>query len=207
MGFGRWNLRGRRGRHRRSVLGGSDEASVECPGDVCSGFGTDASGNTAWVEFVATAGGVSSYYNPEDLTNGIYEYGGQLYDATNYQALLEQQYAARISSQCSAMSANLAAASSGAATVDCNNVQYIQGGHANFSVECGDWMNGNCSGRWVDGLHIEGDPTTGFWGHNDTASYYIGSGFNWATFSPWDLAAHGFVDVIGGNTAVYVFPQ
>jgi len=62
---------------------GGGESAVECPGGVCSGFGTNANGDTAWVEFTATAGGVTGYYNPLDLANGIYEYGGQLYNSAN----------------------------------------------------------------------------------------------------------------------------
>ena len=188
---------------------GGGESAVQCPDNVCSGFGTSASGDTAWAEFVATAGGVNGYYDPEDLTNGIYDFNGQLYDYDNYQALLKQQFASQIAAQCGTLSGNLAAdapAGSGASAI-CGSVQYIQGGHANFAIDCGSWNGGNCAGRFAGGLHIEGNPEEGFWGHNDTASYFIGSGFNWGTFNPWNLVVHGVVDFIGGNTAVYVFPH
>ena len=81
-------------------LFGRDESAVPCPNNVCSGVGTDSKGNQQWVQFIATAGGVSGYYRPGDLTNGIYEYGGKLYDSANYQALLKQVYAPQISAQC-----------------------------------------------------------------------------------------------------------
>ncbi len=78
---------------------------------------------------------------------------------------------------------------------------------ANFPIDCGEWQNGDCADRWAGGLHIEGNLQQGFWGHNDTASYYIGSAFNWGTFSPWNLFLHAVVDVIGGSTATYIFPD
>lgn len=190
-------------------LFGSGESSVQCPNNVCSGFGTDANGDVKFVQFEAFAGGVSGYYNPQDLVDGVYDYGGQIYNAANYQSLLEQVYAPQISSQCATVSGNLSAdtpADSGAHVASCSD-KYIQGGHANFSVDCGSWNGGDCAGRWPGGLHIEGNQAIGFWGHNDTASFYLGGSFNWNTFNPWNLFVHTVVDVIGGNTAVYVFPH
>jgi len=97
-----------------SGLGGG-ESAVQCPGNVCSGFAIDKNGNPVWVQFIATAGGVNGYYRPQDLTNGIYEYDGQLYNSANYQALLKQLYAPQISSQCSTVGGNLSAAAPGTA--------------------------------------------------------------------------------------------
>jgi RHS repeat-associated protein len=146
-------------------------------------------------------------YNSGDLENGVHEYNGKLYSSANYQALLKQVYASQISSQCGTVGGSLssdAPSGMGAAVTSCDAL-YIEGGHANFSIDCGTWMGGNCAGRFVGGLHIEGNPTLGFWGHNDTASPYLGASFNWGTFNPWKLVVHGVVDVAGGNTAVYVF--
>jgi hypothetical protein len=187
------------------VAGG--ESGVPCPGNLCSGFGTDANGDTVWGEFIAIAGGVTGYYNAEEVASGVVDYDGQLYSVANYQALLQQQYAAQISGQCGTLSGNLSADApvGSGASVNCNDVEYIQGGHANFPIDCGDWLGGDCAGRWPGGLHIEGDPTQGFWGHNDTASYYVGSDFNWGTFSAWNLFVHGTVDFIGGSLFTYVF--
>lgn len=58
----------------------------------------------------------------------------------------------------------------------------------------------NCNGRWPGGLHIETDGQGNYWAHNDTASYYIGSGFNCATFSPFNLFVHGTVDFMHGTS-------
>ncbi len=87
---------------------------------------------------------------------------------------------------------------------------YVAGGHANFRIACGSANGGNCAGPWGGGLHIESERlTTGeriYWGHNDTASYYIGSHANWGTFSPWNLVVHGTVDFIYGHMGNYIFP-
>jgi hypothetical protein len=95
------------------------------------------------------------------------------------------------------------------ASVDCSNVKYVQGAHANFSVQCG--KAGNCAGRWGGGLHIEsetlGNGQTVYWGHNDTASYYIGQSFNWGTFRLWQFFVHATVDGVYGNTGTYMFPH
>jgi RHS repeat-associated protein len=186
---------------------GGGESAVQCPDNVCSGLGTDDNGETAFVEFIATAGGVSGYYNPEDLADGIYEYGGQLYNSDNYQSLLEQQYDAQIAAQCGSVNDALAA-NNISATATCSG-SFVQGGHANFTLVCDDDSQ-DClaAGRYDDGLHIEFNSSTGlYYAHDDTASPYIGSSFNWATFNPWNLLVHGVVDVIGGNIAVYVFPH
>ncbi|MGD1158588.1 MAG: RHS repeat-associated core domain-containing protein [Terriglobia bacterium] len=94
----------------------------------------------------------------------------------------------------------------GGASANCGNLVYIQGGHANFSIDCGSALGGDCAGRSAGGLHIEGNPKEGFWGHNDTASYYIGQSFNWGTFSPWNLFLHGGVDYLWGNVVITMFP-
>jgi RHS repeat-associated protein len=62
---------------------GADSAA-QCPNNTCSGFGTNASGQTAWAQFYAFAGGVSGYYNPSDLTNGVNEVNGQLYNDAGF---------------------------------------------------------------------------------------------------------------------------
>ena len=78
-------------------------------------------------------------------------------------------------------------------------VDYIQGDHANFFLSC----NGDCSGRYAGGVHIESNNGGGgiwtFWGHVDTASPYIGAEFQWGLLNPWRTAAHIAVDVVIGS--------
>jgi len=190
-----------------SLASGGGE--VQCPDNQCSGFGTDSNGDTYWVQFNAFEGGVSGYFYGPDLTNGINIFNGQIYSDANYQLKLEQVYASQIASQCGTVNGSLSAdapANSGAKVSSCSAL-YIQGSHANFPVQCGSWNGGDCAGRWAGGLHIEGNPSEGFWGHNDTASYYTGSQFNWATFNPWNLVAHGVVDFLYGSSFIYMFPH
>jgi RHS repeat-associated protein len=197
----------------QAVLAGG--FGVQCPNNLCSGLGTDPySGNQAYLFFTAGAGGATGYLSMYDWSQGVNEVNGTFLSNAQYDAYLQATYASQISAQCATLSGNLSADATlgSGASVNCGNLQYIQGGHANFAVTCGSWgtydttSNAyNCAGRWPGGLHIEGDPTDGFWGHNDTASYYIGQSFNWGTFSPWNLLVHGTVDFIGGSLFTYVF--
>jgi hypothetical protein len=173
------------------------------------GWGTDPyTGKETYLTFYAGAGGATGYLSMYDWTQGVNEVNGQFYSNSEYQDYLEEKYARQISAQCGTVGGNLSASFPGSgASVDCSKVKYIQGSHANFSVLCGTANGGNCAGRWADGLHIEGSLETGFWGHNDSASFFIGSGFNWGTFSPGNLFLHGTVDVIYGTAGIYMFPH
>jgi hypothetical protein len=113
--------------------------------------------------------------------------------------------------QCGTIGANLGADfPNTGASVNCTSVNYVQGSHANFSIGCGSALGGDCAGRSAGGLHIESETLDNgqkiYWGHNDTASYYIGSGFNWGTFSAWNLFLHGAVDYLWGNVVITMFP-
>ncbi len=109
--------------------------------------------------------------------------------------------------QCGSVRGNLSGNFPGTgASVNCTSVNYVQGSHANFSITCGNAMGGDCAGRWAGGLHIETNGKGDFWGHNDTASYYIGQSFNWGTFSPWNLFLHGGVDYLWGSLVITMFP-
>jgi len=194
-------------------LFGSGESTAQCPNNVCAGPGTDSKGQTVWAQYYVFTDGTSGYFNPQQMTNGINTMNGMVYNDANFQTLLKQQYASQIASQCGTVAGNLAAdapSGSGASVVSCN-AGNIQGGNANFQVNCGDWNNGNCAGRWDGGLHIEAQTLpsgdTIYWAHNDAASPYIGASFNWATFNPWNLVVHFTVDVLAGNTVYYVLPH
>jgi RHS repeat-associated protein len=193
-------------------LDGSPITSWEASGLLSSGAVCIGS-CTSWVEGsnhnlyrVVQTAGTPEIYGPN---------GDQLFpDSGSMDELgfgnLETVYAQQISSQCGTVGGNLAAAFPlSGASVDCSHVKYVQGAHANFSVQCGN--AGNCAGRWGGGLHVEsellGTGDTVYWGHNDTASYYIGQSFNWGTFSLWNLFVHATVDVAYGNTGTYMFPH
>jgi hypothetical protein len=163
--------------------------AVQCPFRDC-GIGT--------ANPYQCIGSVCGYMSLEYAATHRNEVNGTLLTNAQFNSYLLATYAANVSAQCATLDANLSAASGGAAKVNCDNAVYIQGGHANFAIDCGEWKNGQRAGRWAGGLHIETDGYGNFWGHNDTASYYIGTSFNWATFNPWNLFVHGTVDFIGG---------
>jgi hypothetical protein len=171
--------------------------------------------NSAWVEFVATAGGASGYYNPEDLTD-VYEYQGQLYNSANYQALMQQQYWNQISAQCDRANGNLPAGLS----ADCSNPQIV-GGHA-ITLDCGADPT-NCTesdmGRYEGGIHVgcpgggytscvdpSGDLTSSLWVHDDTVSPWVGPFTFSSTFSG-DVWEHAFVDLMYGSICNCVLPH
>jgi RHS repeat-associated protein len=69
-----------------------------CPNNVCSGFGTNAKG-PVFAQFYAFAGGVSGYFNPSDLTNGINEVNGGLLTDAGYQAYVLANFAEALIAQ------------------------------------------------------------------------------------------------------------
>lgn len=186
----------------------SSDSAAACPSS-CSGFSNK--GN--YVQYVATAGsGAQGYVLFSSLQQGLNDANGIFMTGSEYNAYLRTTYPAQISSQCGTVSGSLSADSGGTAgaapSVNCGQVKYFQGSHANFPINCGSWNGGDCAGRWPGGLHIESSTLNGqttYWGHNDTASYYIGNSFNWATFSPWNFLVHSTVDAIYGNTGTYMF--
>ncbi|HXA76905.1 MAG TPA: RHS repeat-associated core domain-containing protein, partial [Candidatus Acidoferrales bacterium] len=174
----------------------SEEAAVQCPGP-CQGTGTNSAGQTTFVQFKAFAGGVSGYFNPADLTNGINQVNGQIMDDANYQLHLQQTYASQIQNQLNNVKAGLAADFPGQGISANPNNPQIQGGHANFSLACTDGSS-NCtlppSGRYPNGIHI---PKSGIV-HDDAVSPWVSPFSFYAVFTTnfWE---HGFVDLIGGQ--------
>jgi RHS repeat-associated protein len=65
------------------------EGGMQCPNNVCSGVGVDAQGNTVFAQFYAFAGGASGYFNPSDVSQGVWEWGGRIYSASGWTAYLE----------------------------------------------------------------------------------------------------------------------
>jgi len=53
------------------ALSGSDQASAQCPNNICSGYGTDQNGDVTWVDFTAFSGGPNGYYSPGDLSQEL----------------------------------------------------------------------------------------------------------------------------------------
>lgn len=190
------------------LLGGSGESYGLCPDNACTVPGIDSqTGQPAILEYTIASDGTWSYLSGYDLSLGLNTADGTFLSDAQYGLYQQITYANQISAQCGTVGRSLfadAPAGSGATVKSCDP-NSIQGAHANFPIDCGDWLG--CAGRWAGGLHIEGNPTVGFWGHNDTASYYIGPSFNWDTFSLWNLFQHGGVDVLGGNTVVNMFPH
>lgn len=189
---------------------GGSNADVQCPDNVCSGFGQDSNGNWQWVQFNSFEGGPSGYFYAPDLTNGINAYNGQIYSDANYQQLLQQVYASQIASQCARVTANTASDFGGSASVSCGNPTII-GGHANFALDCG---NGPCPavGRYDNGVHIEcaaggncgpNDPLVV---HDDTVSPWVGS-FSFSAVFTGNFWEHGFADLIYGSVCDCVLPH
>jgi RHS repeat-associated protein len=119
------------------------------------------------------------------------------------------EYRQGVNGQYQTVSSDVASALPGTgARVTSNVPKYVQGAHANFPIFCG--TAGNCAGRYANGLHIESmklkNGHTIYWGHNDTASPYIGSSFNLGKFDLWNLVVHGAVDVVNGHLGNYIFP-
>jgi hypothetical protein len=170
-----------------------------------SDYNSQPGGPFSWYKFPALPCG-SGYCTPQ-LGTTLDEYANAATNSAVMYPLSQPGNLDAALAQCGTLSGNLSAASGGQASADCGNLVYSQGSHANFSIDCGDWKGGDCAGRWTGGLHIETNGNGDFWGHNDTASYYTGSGFNWATFSPWNLFLHGGVGYLWGNLVITMFPD
>lgn len=189
---------------------GGSNADVQCPDNVCAGFGTNSSGQTEWVQFSAFEGGsqgdVSGYFYGSDLSNGLYIENGQLLDTTNHNNYLQNEYNQQVANQCQRISQNLP--QGGSLANGCNNPNII-GGHANFAFSCSDPSCG--PGRYGNGVHVEcasgsscnyNDPLVI---HNDTVSPWTGP-FTFSDIFAGAFWEHGFVDLIYGSACDCVFP-
>jgi RHS repeat-associated protein len=76
------------------------EVAVPCPNNICFGAAWDSRINT-WVnvQFVAFAGGTSGYFRPSDLTSGVHEFNGRIYNTANWNILVQMTFAERIDAQ------------------------------------------------------------------------------------------------------------
>jgi RHS repeat-associated protein len=183
-----------------SVIGVS---GVRCPHDMCSGFGTNASGQTVWSQFYAFAGGVSGYYNPADLANGINEADGGIMNDANYNVYLNKTYEKYITNQYNRLLVDAAKDFPAKSYQVSASNPTVTGGHANFAFTC--YQSSKCGpGRYELGVHVhivDGQMLV----HNDTVSPWEGS-FSLGDIFTGNLWEHGFVDLIGGSFTT-VFPQ
>lgn len=191
-----------------SGIMGSADSTVQCPGNVCAGIGTNSNGVTAYVQFMAFAGGVSGYFNPIDIAEGVWEWNGQLYTAHGWSAYLDTQR--ELAREALANAISLASSSSDGGNWDeiYAHLAYntTTGGNADF-----DWVDtvdsstltleqlqlsvpgldsGGCEWSCRDGSMPSLHFNDGMF-HLDTANPSWGFGFG--------LFVHGFVDVALGH--------
>jgi RHS repeat-associated protein len=182
---------------------------VACPNNVCNGF--TSSGD--YFQFVAGAGGASGYVKFSDITQGLYEANGTFMSGAQYQNYLQSTYPSQIASQHRRLSGNLDAIFGGDITADPNDPN-IDGGHANFTLNCGDSPCPNdLVGRYDNGIHIECasggyscQPGSPLVVHDDTVSPWTGN-FSFSSLFTVNFWRHGFVDLFGGQLCNCVFPQ
>jgi RHS repeat-associated protein len=176
----------------------SSGSGVECPNDTCAGFSSDGQ----YGEFFAFAGGAQGYYNPSDLSQGVYEWDGHLYNPSQWSDFIDN----RREAVREALAEKLSLASNSPNGDDWDtiykNLQYIttKGGNADFAY----------NGSLVDiGLsYIMGDDGTGCevtCRDGDMPSvHFHNSMFHLDTANPmWGyglgLVIHGINDVGFGN--------
>jgi hypothetical protein len=71
-------------------VGVGGESTVKCPNNVSFRLGTNSSGDTFYVQFMAFVGGISGYFYAPDLSYGLNELNGKLYMDAAYAQLLGQ---------------------------------------------------------------------------------------------------------------------
>jgi RHS repeat-associated protein len=186
-------------------------SSAYCPGGVCEGFGTDPyTGQTAFLQFAASASGASGYLSVYDWTQGVNDVNGAFMSNTAYQAYLRGNFLDAINAQLNAVIAALEAkgVKEGAITNFVNYLNnnftqiFVEGGNANFPATGKGFNFGgfNCpNGRC--GL-----------GSNGTLDFsHPGGSFHLDTANPYNFPGgtllHLGVDLILGNTAYYVIPR
>ncbi len=180
--------------------------AVQCPGNVCSGWGRDPyTGEETYLTFYAGAGGATGYLSMYDWTQGVNEVGGNFLSNAQYTAYILAAFSGGIEAQRVALAQAIAANSNVPyqKAYDSLNTEngHLQGGNYNFAATSADLNPTNVCGGDARcyGIHFVTDPNSGGWDvHLDTSN-------PWA--SPWGLLEHGFVDVLLGNSAYTVIPR
>jgi RHS repeat-associated protein len=171
-------------------------AAVQCPNNVCGGWGDDG----RYGEFYAFAGGTSGYFNSADLTHGIDEVAGMIMNDTQYNAYVQVAYASQIDAQRQALASAIAANSGGKISYEDAYESlnpaggHLQGGNYNFVEKIYGPSNLVCGTDRCNGVHF---PAAGF-AHLDTSNPFAG---------PVGFFQHAFVDVFLGNIAYTVVPR
>ncbi len=180
--------------------GGGSGSALQCPGNVCGGIATD--GHT-YVQFEPFDGGGAGYYNPNDLSSGINDYNGSIYNDAQWKQ--EGDYLAYGAGQWTAVVG--AGSADGVRLKGPTSTAGLKGGNDNYLIysTCSRCA-ANQNYRYGDDLHLECGSGSNFtcWVHMDTASPYIGQ-FSWgslftaATSRVLDTIQHVGIDVILGN--------
>jgi len=189
-------------------FGGGD--FVQCPNNICQGFGRDSQGNSVYAYFTAGAGGSSGYYAGN--YQGFNEINGMFLSDGDFQHYLKNIDLAAIADQFNAAVAALI--KNGASTeqieaFEAANAGFdgvvVEDGNANFinpEGKNGQLMFGSgCPHQRCD---LDGLGTLGF-SHGTGAMFHLDTAdpFN----VPFGTLAHGLVDYIGGKFFMSVIPR
>lgn len=183
------------------LLGGSD-SMVQCPGNVCSGLGTNANGENRFVQFMAFEGGVSGYFYGPDLTNGINIFNGQIYSDANYNKLMLMTYSDAIEAQRRALAWKISDNSDTISYAEAYarlraDGGHLQGGNWNFAsiFDQSDICGGDDRCQGIHFVSQDGQVYV----HLDSTNPFGGDAFS--------FLAHAVVDVLAGNTIFSVIPR
>lgn len=172
------------------------DAAVQCPGP-CTGFGTNAAGQTIVVQFSAFAGGASGYFYGPDLANGINIVNGMVLTDAGYNKYIQVTYAGAIEAQRQALANAIAANSGGAIT--------YQQAYDALDPATGHLKGGNYDFGY--GLSI---PNCTF-GRCDNGVHFVDGLVHLDSANPLDFplgtAEHFGVDVFLGNFFYTVIPR
>ncbi len=196
---------------------GGGESAVQCPGNLCSGFGMDPyTGQTAFLQFMAGAGGATGYLSGYDIALGLNEVNGTFPTNAAYHTYQLSNFLDAINSQLAAVIDALEAKGASSEQIKAfeNYVStkfaslYIEGGNVHFpsfdpegsysfnSFKLG-CPNARCDLGALGTLDFSHpNPTPTF--HLDTADPYT---------DVFGALVHFGVDVILGNVAYTVIPR
>ena len=187
-----------------NLVGGG--LAAQCPGNACEGFGTNAQGQTKFVQFYAFAGGPSGYFNGPDLANGINALNGMIATDQYYQGYMRMNHLDQLNAQLlAAMNALIEQGANDnqlAAFINVNSKNFgqitLNGG--NFDFNGADLFNFGCSNNRCD----EGALGTLDFSHmNGTFHLDTADPYNF----PGGTLVHFGVDVLGGNLWYPVVPR
>lgn len=175
--------------------------AVACPDNLCSGFGTDSrTGDIRYAEFTCFAGGTCGYFNPGDLSHGINEFNGRIYDNENFQKLILEIFWSRIVEQLKKIAETRKISLEEAAKELKIDPGFLKGGNFNFNIskEFHDAGTALCGGnnRCDNGLHYT-SVNGNFFVHLDTAN---------PSRDVWSAILH-IGDILGGNVLWWVIPR